>query len=286
MRRNAFVLALAFACVPSAWAVYGPSTGIGSSDSTFTWVGTVNGASGVVIAPNWVITAQHVGGTLFTLGTTTYTADATYNSPNYDLHLMHFSTTFGGYYNLFGGSILGQTVDLVGFGQAGAPRGDGTGYVNVGGGGTRRAADNTVGAKMVINDGSDPWNTPCIVCDLDHPVGSNPPAPYNRDLLGDGGPTANEGGLLGGDSGGGWFVNVGGTWQLAGVSNYILTASDAPTNDPDPALGFGISASSAADLTDPGVRAWVVNTVPEPVSTSALLVGLAGLFASRRKAKK
>jgi hypothetical protein len=265
----------------AAFGVY-PDSG---PDTTFTWVGTVNGASGVVIAPNWVITAQHVGGNSFTVNGTTYNADATYDAPTYDLHLMHFGNTFGGYYPLFNGDPLLQNVTLVGFGQTGTARADGTGFLNAGGGGTRRAATNRIG--LLQNLDYNGWSTPCVIADLDAPAGNNLSAPYNRDWFGDGGATANEGGLLGGDSGGGWFINVAGQWQVVGVSNYIFyDDSVAPPGDPDPYLAYGISASSAANLTDAGVRDWVRTTVPEPASTAAIAAGIAGLLMRRRRPRK
>src|SRR5437764_54529 len=100
MRRSCLVCALAFVSISPALAVYGRLTGPGSSDSAFTWVGSNNGASAVVFDPHWVITAQHVGGNSITLSGTTYTADATYDAPTMDLHLMHFANAFGGYYPL------------------------------------------------------------------------------------------------------------------------------------------------------------------------------------------
>lgn len=281
MRRSSFVVALAAITVSQVWAVYGATTGPGSSDSTFIWVGQAGGPSAVLIDPHWVITAAHVGGNTFTLSGTTYTADATYDNPNYDLHLMHFTNTFGGYYPLFSGNPIGQTVTFVGFGDSGTLRSDGMGYNDVGGAGTRRTALNVVGLQQVVPFNT--WNTPELLCDLDAPVGNTFAAPYNRDWFGDGGPTANEGGLMGGDSGGGWMINVGGTWQVAAISTYIVDDPNAAPGDPNPIFAFGISGSAGADLTDPGIRQWITGTVPEPASTAVLAIGLAGLLVRRRR---
>jgi len=281
MRRLAYVFAFATIASPSVWAVYGVSTDVSSSDSTFSWVGQVNGASGVAIDPNWAITAQHVGGTVFTMNGTTYTADNTYDAPNYDLHLMHFSTALAGYYPIFSGNPIGQTATLVGFGDSGSLRTDGLGYNDLGGAGTRRTATNNIGMQQVLAYNG--WNTPCILADLDAPVGNSFPPPYNRDWFGDGGPTSNEGGLMAGDSGGGWMVNVGGTWEVAGISNYIFYDDTVSGSDPNPYYAFGISGCSGADLTDPGVRGWINGVVPEPASLAAIGLGILGFLGRKRR---
>jgi hypothetical protein len=173
---------------------------------------------------------------------------------------------------------------LVGFGNSGTPRPDGTGFVeNTSSAGVRRTATNVIGATQVIHLNNTPWFTPCILADLDAPNGNTLPPPYNRDWFGDGGPSANEGGLMAGDSGGAWMVNVGGQFQLAGVSNYIFYDDTvAPATDPNPYFAYGFSGCSAADLTDPTVRAWINGVVPEPASTTALILGIGGLLLRRR----
>src|SRR4051794_27345516 len=103
MRRTALVLALAIVSVSPVWAIYGISTNTGSSDTTFSWVGSASGASGVIIDPHWVLTARHVGGTNFNLNGTNYTADFAVDHPDADIHLMHFANAFGGFYPLFNG---------------------------------------------------------------------------------------------------------------------------------------------------------------------------------------
>lgn len=277
-------MALAAIAVSPTWAVYGISTGPGSSDTTFQWVGQVNGASGVLIDPHWVLTAGHVGGNTFTLNGNTFTADATFNHPTADLHLMHFANAFGGSYSLFNGTTAGQLVNIVGFGNTANARADHKGYSDAGGGGTRRSATNRIAFSTLVE--SPPFNTVSLVADLDS-ADTSTPTPYNRDWFGDGGATANEGGVLAGDSGGAWLVDVGGgNFQLAGISLYIVTDDvNAPPGEGELYGAYGFSGPAAADLTSAVNRDWIVATVPEPGTVAILAGGLSVFIARRRKRK-
>lgn len=268
-------------------AVYGIHTNPGSSDSFFQWVGQVGGASGSVVAPNWVLTARHVSGN-FTLGGNTYIPDQRIESPTADLALLHFSETFGGHYSLYGGSAVGHEVSMVGYGLAAYPRTDHLGFTLAQQGGTRRVATNVAGIseEVQLNIGGGVVLTfQALLADLDT-TNPNTPAGYNRDWFGDGTATSDEGGLMYGDSGGGWFLNDGGEWKLVGVNDFIFSADDQPPgfSGNDQYMVYGYSGSGAVDLTWGPQRDWVLATiVPEPASMLALAAGLAAIGARRRR---
>src|ERR1044072_5081391 len=96
---------------------------------------------------------------------------------------------------------------MVGFGSTGTARADHKGYSDAGGGGTRRTATNRVAFSQMVS--SPPFSTVSLIADLDS-ADSSTPSPYNRDWFGDGGATSNEGGVLGGESGGAWIIDTGG----------------------------------------------------------------------------
>lgn len=297
MIRSLFVLALAVACVP-AMAVYGINTGPDSVDTTFQWVGRVgNNGSGTVIAPNWVLTASHVRGNQFTLNGVTYTAAEVYDHPTSDLWLMRFNHTFGGFYPIFTGPLQTYEVHLVGFGNSATYRTDHLGYNPLPQSdprsfGTRRSATNRIEAAGVASfdfGGATGVRTfDAIAYDLDFHSELTPVGPYRRDIYGLGGATANEGGLLPGDSGGAWLVDVGGgNYNLIGVSTLIGTAggADAPAIPPggNGATTFGLGIGLAVDLTSASNSDWIFQTVPEPGSMIALGLGAAALACRRRR---
>src|SRR4051812_20151895 len=95
MKKSFFSLAV-FGCLSA------PSLAIinGSDATLFDFVGQINGASGVVVAPNWVLTARHVGSGTFTVNGFSQTPDQVFNTdgtggaPNSDLTLLHFALPF------------------------------------------------------------------------------------------------------------------------------------------------------------------------------------------------
>ncbi|HLO97594.1 MAG TPA: hypothetical protein VK171_03270, partial [Fimbriimonas sp.] len=123
----------AFAVVP------GSLSDVNTPD--FEFVGQIGGASGVLVGPDLVLTAKHVGAGTFTMpgfGSFGVVGGSVINDPNSDLTVFRINT---------GGNVLpfatvdvsdmnfGDTVTMVGFGSSGQLNGAGTGYdVNIAGG--------------------------------------------------------------------------------------------------------------------------------------------------------
>lgn len=247
----------------------------------FTFVGQVNGASGVVVAPNWVLTAQHVGSGVFTLNGVNYTPDQAFNAdgtggiPITDLTLMHFTASFSTWSSPYYGTVTGQLMTMVGFGGAGSFRADGTGY-DVFGGGSRLKGFNmasTVATEQL------PWLGNASVEAIEYDLDGN-----GIDTFGDGGPVLDingrsvEGGLAGGDSGGGFFMDVAGVQRLVGTNDFIF---DAQNNNNNFDFGDGGGAIYLGAYQN-----WIeghINPVPEPASMAALTLGVAAMLRRRRR---
>jgi hypothetical protein len=195
----------------SGVVVYDQPTGITTAPADgqgFPFVGQWgNGVgSGVAIAPNWLITAQHFtnASNQFILNGTTYTRDLPLvDIPGTDLRLVHVSGTFPAWAPLLrrnDGYESGKTISVVGFGfrqHAVAP--DVTtgptqnGFFWSGDAVTRSRGRNVVGGFATVN------GFQAIHYDFDATNGTE------------------EASLADHDSGGGAFVLEDGEWKLAGV---------------------------------------------------------------------
>ncbi len=273
----------ALACVfGQASAIFGISTGPGSTEVGFSTVGQVNGGGGVVFAPHWVASASHLGLGDFVLNGVTYHPDIHVTQSAYDTTLYHFSAAFSDFTPLYSGSPVGQEVTMVGYGFSGTQRADHLGYTLAGASGIKRSATNTIG--QVGNFSKNGGLFYYMIADLDTADAATPP-PYTRDNLGDGGPTTNEGGVAGGDSGGGFFINDGGVQKLAGVTNFSWFDDSAPTDQGAQSLLYGYGGSGAADFSEGPVRDWIDRTIaPEPATTALIGGAFLGLLAMRRRA--
>lgn len=239
-----------------------------------TFVGGLYTGCGVLIAPDWVLTAAHLliltsssSGT-FTIGGTAYTSDAVFKDPAWnnnnalggnDFGLVHLSTPVTSVtpVTLFTGAApLGQTGTWVGYGFTGTGL---TGY-QTSLGIQKRAFQNVL-------DGT--FQNPLLLgSDFDSPETSA----YN--LWGDAAPLPLEGCVAPGDSGGGVFLTIGSQTFLAGVISF------------ESRLGGASANSSYGDLSGAGLitaaAPWINSTVPEP-STSALLAGAGLVLFFRRR---
>lgn len=111
MSRTTAARTLAAIAAAAALALSAPAHALdgGTSTTSFTNVGEIGGASGVLIAPNWVLTAAHVasgvsgalGSASFVSGLGSSTADAVYTFssdvyPGNDIALVHLSSSIAG----------------------------------------------------------------------------------------------------------------------------------------------------------------------------------------------
>lgn len=222
---------------------------LNTPDTQFPYVGNIRGASGVVIAPHWVLSAKHVAnnGGFFNLDSGQYTpdywinADGTNGRPATDLTLLHFPGAFAGYYQPYFGNPVGQTMTMVGYGVSGTLRPDGWGYnITANSNTMRRAGQNKISKLELIPDfvGDAVW---MLWYDLDG---------NGYDTWGDGGPVngIQEAALGIGDSGGGMFILLNGQQRLVGICAFIDDEVNpyAPANSPDPYYDFGDAGGGTA----------------------------------------
>jgi hypothetical protein len=167
---------------------------------------------GTAIAPNYFITAEHIGGAklvgdAFTYQGVSYTTTAAYADPNSDLCIYKVNGTLPSYAPLYTnpGGEAGQ--GLVVFGR-----------------GTQRGSAVTVGSGMQLggwmwgtSDNVERWGQNTVSQIVTDPsLGSFLYATFDQTA---GEENGNEATLSVGDSGGGVFIkSAGGTWELAGIN--------------------------------------------------------------------
>lgn len=244
--------------------------------------------SGTLIGSNWVLTAWHVvegaagpaNNWRFGVNGVEYTASnvflrtpplqgfANVVNAGQDLALIQLDTNVTGVTpsQLFNGTFtLGTQGAMVGYGL----NGPGTGTTGTRGiDGQRRAATNLIEFYATLgpsglSGGTTPTRT--VISDFDAPTGFGP------NLFGTAAPEALEGNVDSGDSGGGLFFNVGGSWQLAGVTSF--KGGDG---------GYG--SVSGWNLVQPEI-AWInsITAIPEPTTMAVLALGAVAALRRKRK---
>ncbi len=179
-------------------------------------------ATAVAISPNTIITVRHQGGGVGTsvwFGGIQYQVVGEAASPGVDLRVCRIATMSGAAANLAtyaslytGTDEIDQVVTLGGYGMTrGAPltATDGTvyGYQWTGSSNTTE----TWGRNTIDETGTQalsPYSSEVLIAHFDGP-GSSSYVPY-------------EASIASWDSGGGWFVQNGSTWQVMGLSAYLL----------------------------------------------------------------
>jgi len=277
------------------------------ADSGWQYEGIYGSYLGTMIAPQYFITAQHIGnqGSTFTQSSifsggadTTYNIDTAANGgtgywdiAGTDLRIFKIQETFATYAPLYTGSLeTGLTMEING---RGGPRGAAVLVSGV-----------LHGWQDTSPDGIARWGTNTVSGIYSSAIGDLLTASFSASG------TAEEATLSNGDSGGGVFVNDGGVWKLAGV-NYSIDGMFDTNNvvgdgtDFNAALfdrgglyqgsdSFGWtlipnlpldnpSSMYASRISTSAVSIMAITMVPEP--QSALLVMLAlstGLLQRRR----
>ncbi len=271
---------------------YEPSTG--SPNGPANWFARYSSsASGIIVGPNQILTTRHQLGSNGTsivvpsgpnAGSYTQLTETTFGT-DVDLRLVTVNANFTTWASLYTGNPSGQTAVVGGFGPgrnniavtSGTQlRGYGWGpaagnsynltfgqqYIN----GVGTFSDSYTATSSLNADFDAPENvTPTYTGVLQPPIG-----PVNKVLY--------EAGVTDGDSGGGWFIDVGGTYQLVGLTHGAAlqrmdsngTLSQYFGGNGDPVMVFG-SAITAVNVSS---YASQINAVlPEPTSLGLLAIG-------------
>ncbi|MDQ6808525.1 MAG: hypothetical protein M3Z64_03735 [Verrucomicrobiota bacterium] len=181
------------------------------ADSGWQYEGQWGVNSGTPIAPHFFITAHHVGGSvgqIFNFRGIAYKTTASFSDPESDLLIWQVAETFPAFAPLFEKlDEVGRPLVVIG---RGTQRGSAISYKRETRGWGWGATDSVQrwGQNVVSQIVSGGVNDDFLYATFDEQRGA-----ANR--------STNEAHLSAGDSGGGVFLNDGGTWKLAGV-NYAV----------------------------------------------------------------
>jgi hypothetical protein len=270
--------------------------------SGWQYEGGWGGVLGTAIAPNYFLTAKHVGGAVgdtFSYGGSSYTTIGKFNSPNSDLTLWQVSGTFSSYAPLYTGSgETGQELVVVG---RGTQRGS---AVTVSG----ASPTDVRGWLWGTGDAVQRWGRGYVADagDFGPGLGQMLAVPFSRQS---GIPDTVT--LSNGDSGGGVFIQQGGVWKLAGINygveaSFRTTAGGSTFNaaifdagglyfDFGDGNGYQLVSDQAGDVAASWVATrvsanlgWIgsITGVPEPLETTAAIGGGLALFALGRRAAR
>ncbi|HMS55316.1 MAG TPA: hypothetical protein PKA27_07920 [Fimbriimonadaceae bacterium] len=215
------------AAAATAQAVFpnNPESGFPAVGMCGDWNGTTftQWGTGTAVAPNWVLTARHVGGTHFWQNGTYYAVQQKFYHPQADLALWRMSSSIPSYapiaFRPFSGvaALQGQVTRFVGYGVTAQQLQNSWNPIS-GSFGVKRSTVNTIDFEwpsFFVNFGSYTRTTDYILFDLDDPAGVNPNNTYGGTAI------SGEGGIAEKDSGSPWFVTEGGLDRVVAVSSVI-----------------------------------------------------------------
>jgi len=251
-------------------------TTLGAS-SDFDCVGTLVGGlytgCGILIAPDWILTASHLlllsSSETFTIGGNSYTSSTFYRDPAWDgtgtdggdFALIHLSTpvtnvTPATLYT--GTSELGLLGTYVGYGYTGTGL---TGYNHLDG--KKRAFQDII--DTTFNNPAQVFGSVFV---NPHDPSTGPAQPL-------------EGCVAYGDSGGGVFIQVGSQYELTGVISFVASTNGAANSYYENFSGFSRLSAGLPWLesVDPAI-------LPEPTTVALIFgTGIAALGFYRRRGR-
>ena len=188
------------------------------ADSGWQYTGQWGSGGAVVVSPTQILTAKHFSATTFTLNGKSYTALSTLDMAGTDLRLVTLDTSTNGpftsYASIYTGSTTGAEAVIVGNGYQNGIELSGQGWKPSTTKGLQWGT-NTIDTSPAISFASNP---DVIAWDFDSIAQGSTPQEY---------------GLTDMDSGGGVFVNDGGTWKLTGVNYSVVTHFNPAGAGPD-----------------------------------------------------
>jgi secreted trypsin-like serine protease len=253
--------------------------------TNFPSVGQVGNGSGVLIAPNWVLTAAHISDSAmasFQLGNQNVLVTQRVRHPQfinlnrgYDLALLRLATPIVGVTPVkiyTGTNELGATISMAGFGSTGVGSSN-----NPQNPGTFRAGTNIVDGIFDFTNGAQDAG---LIVDFDAAPGFDPNGTLNT--LGNAQPTSLEYQLAGGDSGGGAFLLENGEWYLAGIHSGVASQLEFLGSGSNQRAGYGaVSVMTRVSRFQDFIAS--VSGVPEPGSVALIGVCLVATGFAKRK---